>query len=190
MGIINPFESKMDTDGPEIRLLVCSNCRTVEPLDDYQGPPERAEELDVELNRALDKHRDGVERRRHVGQLFRVKRSAWTNPATRDQIGKQIISRLDPNAETGLGGEAYAMKDNYSADAMACWEAHLKTPACSDYKSPSKLLVPDTAAERKELGMPKFDPGNPATQRFLCEYCPVHSLVTQMQRKKAGLYDQ
>lgn len=189
-GLIVPNETKMDESGPEIRLLVCSNCRTIEVLDDYTGPPERAAEYDVVLNLALEKHQDGVERIPHVGQMFRVKKSAWDSPNAQEQIRRQIIERLDPNAETGLGAEAYAIRDNFREDAMSCWAQHLRTPACPDYKSESKQLVPDTKAERKEAGIMPFQRGNPATQRFLCEYCPVHSLVMQAKRKKVGLYDQ
>lgn len=193
MGIINPFAGKVDTPapsgGPELRLLACTTCKTIEVLDDYTGPQERAEEFDVVLNVALEKHRDGVERVPHVGQIFRVSEAEWAKADVQDQIRRQIIDRLDPHAETGLGSEAYALRDNFREDAMACWEQHLRTPACSDYKSEAKQLVPDTAGERKEAGLTKFDRHNPATQRFLCEYCPVHSLVQQAARRKAGLYE-
>lgn len=189
MGIINPFETKMDDTGPEIRLLVCGVCKTVEVLDDYTGPQERAAEYDVVLNVALEKHQEGVERIPHVGQMFRVRKSSWDVPEAQEQIRRQVVAKFDPNAETGLGSEAYALRDNFKADAFDCWEEHRRTPACGDYKSDAKRLIPNTAAERKEAGMPKFEVGNPATQRYLCEYCPVHSLVQQAQKKKAGLYE-
>jgi hypothetical protein len=188
-GIINPYAEKVDEDGPEVRLLVCSTCKTIEVLDDYTGPPERADQFDTILNLATEKHKDGVERIPHVGQLFRVKQSAWNNPEAQQQVRAQVIARLDPNAETGLGAEAYAIRDNYREDAMSCWAEHNRNPGCPDYKSDAKLLTPDTQMERKEAGIAKFDKHNPATQRFLCEYCPVHSLVTQMKRERAGLYD-
>jgi hypothetical protein len=194
MGIINPYAEKstssVDADGPEVRLLVCTNCRTIEVLDDYKGPPERADEFDVVLNLAVEKHADGVERIPHIGQVFRVKESAWNSPEAQEQVKAQVIARLDPNAETGLGSEAYALRDNFREDAMACWAAHNRTPACSDYKSDSKQLVPNTQVERREAGIAKFDRHNPATKRYLCEYCPVHSLVQQAARKRLGLYDQ
>lgn len=197
MGIINPFAGNPvpgpgttpSTGGPEVRLLVCTNCKTVEVLDDYTGPQERADEFDVVLNIALEKHRDGVERIPHVGQIFRVPEAEWAKPDVQDQIRRQVIARLDPNAETGLGSEAYALRDNFREDAMACWERHARAPGCSDYKSDAKQLVPDTAGDRKEAGMAKFDRHNPSTKRYLCEYCPVHSLVQQAARKKAGLYE-
>jgi hypothetical protein len=180
----------VDEGGPEVRLLVCSTCKTIEVLDDYTGPPEQAERFDVVLNLATERHKDGVERIPHVGQLFRVKEGAWNSPEAQAQIREQVVARLDPNAETGLGAEAYAIRDNYKEDAMACWAQHNRVPACPDYKSDAKLLTPNTQAERKEAGLDKFDAHNPALQRWLCEYCPVHSLIMQIQRKKAGLYDQ
>ncbi len=170
MGIINPYANKPDTDGPEVRLLVCSKCKTIEVLDDYTGPPERAEDLDVVLNTTLEKHKDGVERIPHIGQIFRVRQSSWvlmlTAPAAYD-----------------------AIMDNFKADALKCWEQHMRTPACSDYKSDAKQIVPDTAQDRKEAGVGKFDRHNPSSKRYLCEYCPVHSLVQQAQRDRAGLYE-
>lgn len=195
MGIINPFDKgnqvvKSDTtvqDGPEIRLLACGKCRTVEVLDDYTGPPERAAEYDVILNVAVERHQDGVERIPHApAALVRVKQSDWTNPEVQEQVTKQIQASFDPNAETGLGSAAYALRDNFRADALQCFAQHNRNPACPDYKSEAKQLVPDTAAERKEAGMVKFERGNPATQRYLCEYCPVHSLVVAAQRDKAA----
>lgn len=188
-GIINPYANKPDESGPEVRLLVCTNCKSVEVLSDYDGPPEMAERHDHVLNTALEKHKDGVERKPHIGQIFRVKESAW-NSGARDQIREQVVARLDPNAETGLGAEAYALRDNFSDDAMACWAAHNRNPGCPDYKSDAKQITPNTSQERKEAGLGKFDVHNPDTKRYLCEYCPVHSLVQQMQRKKAGLYDK
>jgi hypothetical protein len=195
MGIINPYANRpdrvLDESGPEIRLLVCGQCKTIEVLDDYTGPQELAELYDTALNTLVAKHRDGVEQRPHApAQLFRVKESSWSNPPAQEQIRQQIIAKFDPNAETGLGAEAYALRDTFKEDAFACWEKHLRNPGCGDYKTDKMRLTPNTQAERKEAGMEKFDPSNPATQRFLCEYCPVHSLVTQMKRERGGLYDQ
>src|SRR6476469_6884162 len=121
------------------------NCKTVEELPDFKGHPED----DQILIAATARHESaGV---RHTGQLFRIDEATWGLRETREQVIKQIQESLDPNAETGLGSATYAMVDNFKADAMACWEKHLRNPACSDYKSDSKRLVPDTAAERKEM---------------------------------------
>lgn len=174
-------------DGPEIRLLVCGQCKTIEPLDDFQGPVD----YDAVLAVAVDRHKDGVERRPHApAALLRVKEKHWKSPNVQDEISKRIQESFDPTAETGLGTSAYTMVDNFRADAMQCFKEHFRNPDCGDYKSASKRLAPDTRGERKELGLnPKYDE-NPALTKFLCEYCPVHSMVQQAARKKAGLYDK
>lgn len=199
MGIINPSTGKPfarqphvtePSGGERIRLLACGRCKTVEPLDLYNGPRELAAEYDVVLNIAVERHQDGVERIPHApAQLFDVAKVDWDNPTAQQQIIEQIRMSFDPNAETGLGAEAYALRDNFRADAMACWEKHLRTPDCSDYKSPEKRLVPETQKERREMGALAYDANNPELTRYLCEYCPVHSLVVQKKRKDAGLYD-
>lgn len=191
MGIINPFEATETKEfgGPLIRLLLCGKCKTIEVLPDYTGPLERAEEYDTALNAAVEQHKDGVERIPHApAALFKVPEAAWNSPEAQAQIRQQLAEKFDPNAETGLGSDAYALRDNFQADALACFEAHMRNPGCSDYKSDAKQIIPDTASERKEVGMVKFDRHNPRTKRYLCEYCPVHSLVQQAQRKRAGLY--
>jgi hypothetical protein len=190
-GIINPFANK-PSSGPRIRILACGKCKTIEVLGPmYEGPRDRADELDTVLNVAVERHQDGIERIPHApASLMDVAQEDWDNPDAQASIRAQIAASFDPNAETGLGAEAYAIRDNFRDDAMVCWEQHRRTPTCSDYKSESKQLVPDTKAERKAAGIMPFQRGNPDTQRFLCEYCPVHSLVMQAKRKKAGLYDQ
>lgn len=185
MGIINPFAQRtttnVDEDGPKVRILACKVCKTLDVMGDYTGPRERAAEFDVELMVMTERHQG------HVGQLFDAPASAWNDPTKQAEIRKRLVAQFDPNAESGLGAEAYALRDTFKEDAFACWEQHRRTPTCSDYKSDAKRLVPDTASERKEAGITKFDINNPATQRFLCEYCPVHSLVVDAARRKAGL---
>lgn len=173
---------------PETRLLVCGQCKTIEPLDDFDGPPNR----DAVLNALVDRHKDGVERRPHFpAQLARVKTSEWRKPNVQAEIISKIEESFGRNATTGLPSGAYKMVDTFRQDAMECWSQHLRTPDCSDYKSDAKRLVPDTKTERKEMGMhPRYDDGHPELTRYLCEYCPVHSLVQQANRKKAGLYDK
>lgn len=191
-GLINPYAKEpTPTSGPRVRLLACGKCKTIEVLSDYDGPREMAEEYDTVLNIAVERHKDGVERIPHApASLMDVAQADWDNPEAQEQIRAQIAASFDPNGETGLGAEAYAIRDNFKDDAMSCWEKHLRVPACPDYKSDKMIITPNTQAERKEAGLPKFDSANPALQKHLCDYCPVHSLVTQMKRKRAGLYDQ
>lgn len=172
----------------DVRVLACAVCETVEEIPPYDGPPEQ----DETLTYAVQKHKfdSGTP---HIGQLFRVAEKDWNVISKRDQILKQIKARLDPDAETGLGSEAYAMVDNFKADAMECFNQHFRNPACNDYKTEHKRLVPATANERRELGLSpvaQYDREGGGVTRYLCEYCPVHSLVEQAARKKAGLYDK
>lgn len=170
---------------PEVRILACMNCKTVQPMPDFDGPAE----YDEILAAAVALHESaGV---RHTGQLFRVEEEKWDNHSLRESIIKQIQSRLDPSSTTGLDSAAYAMASNFKDDAMECWGRHLRTPACPDYKTEAKRLVPDTAAERKELGLSparEYDRENRSITKHLCDYCPVHSMVQQHLREKAGLY--
>lgn len=184
MGIINPFaNSKSDADepGPRIRILACRECKSLDVLSWYSGDPRYDTELSILIER-FHSHGD-----RRVGQLYDVSATSWGDADKQAQIRQQIVSKFDPHAETGLGSEAYALRDNFKADAFACWEQHRRTPTCSDYKSDAKRLTPDTQVERKEAGLAKFDIYDPSTERFLCEYCPVHSLVMEAARRKAGL---
>jgi hypothetical protein len=47
-------------------------------------------------------------------------------------------------------------------------------------------LVPDTRAERRDLGLETKASRRPATS--LCVFCPYHSVVMQRARKAQGFY--
>lgn len=169
-----------------IRVLACMDCGTVEPLRDFVGRPDD----DQELIAAIAKHESaGI---RHTGQLFRdIKESDWGLRERRDEIIKQIQLQLH-GGETGLPSSAYTMVETFKDDAMTCFAQHNRNPGCPDYKSPAKRLVPDTASERREMGMDtpnSYDRHEGVPTIYLCNYCPVHSLVQQAARKKAGLYN-
>lgn len=166
----------------ELRLLACSVCKTIEELPDYQGRPEG----DHLLKRLLENH--GPENDRHIGQLFRMPKDTW-NKLSNDgkrEIAQKIGSQLTNGGETGLGAEFYDVKNTFVDDAHKCFNRHNRNPDCNDYKTDSKRLTPNTQAERKEAGLPAY---SHADDRYLCEYCPVHSLVMTAKRKRAGLYD-
>lgn len=171
-------------DEPHLRLLACAKCRSIEELEDFQGPAE----YDVILDIAVSRHQPSEAH--SPAALVRVKESDWNQPGIRAQMEKQIRDSFDPTASTGFDAGTYAMVNNFKSDAMACFARHQRNPACPDYKSDAKRLVPDTQAERREMGMDRKYDRNPGLTRYLCEYCPVHSLVQQVARKKAGLYDK
>ena len=165
-----------------VRLLVCPTDKSIEEMPDFDGPPQ----YDQVLQALVAKH----ERKRcPTGSLLRVEESKWQNPEVQNEVRKRIAASFGDKAETGLGTPTYQLMETLRDDAMKCFQQHNRNPACNDYKSDSKRLVPDTKAERKELGMdPKYDAQDRSLTRYLCEWCPVHSLVQQAARAKAGLY--
>lgn len=172
-------------EGERVRLLACAECGTIEEFENFTGPVE----YDVTLNTIVSKHQTNG--REHApGALMDVAKTDWDRPQVREQLKKQIWESFQKQGHTGLPSEAYVIRNTFLEDAQACWRKHLRTPNCPDYKADFMQIVPDTADERRELGMPKFDRHNPRTKRYLCEYCPVHSLVQQAERDQAGLYDK
>lgn len=166
----------------EIRLLACSQCKTVEELPDFQGPAE----YDTLLNTLVSRH--GPPENRHIGALMRINKAQWRDPNVQSEVVKRISDQLS-GGETGLGHEFYDTKNTFIADAFHCWKQHNKVDLCPDYKSDAKLLIPDTKEERLEAGASKFIPGQSGPKRHLCEFCPVHTNVTTIERKRAGQYD-
>ncbi|MGW0626182.1 hypothetical protein [Streptomyces sp. NPDC002758] len=156
-----------------VRLLLCKTCGSLEELPDYEGDPSR----DWLLEALVKKHPDHI-----AHPMLRVEKKHWDSPSTRDTI----IAKIRENTgHTGFDPAFYNAKNTFQEDAHACWAKHLRNPGCNDYKTASKRLTPDTAAERKAAGMPKY---TSAQDRYLCEFCPVHSLVVTAARRKAGMY--
>lgn len=162
-----------------IRLLACSVCKTIEEIPDYEGRPEG----DHLLTKSLEKH--GPRENRHFGQLFKVSKEQWDNPNLKQEVAKQIANKLTAGEGEGLGSEFYEIKDQFSEDAMTCWAQHNRTKSCGDYKSDKKRLTPDTADERRQAGLPQL---GREKDIFLCQFCPVHSLVVTAARRAAGMY--
>lgn len=157
-----------------VRLLVCNTEKTIEELPDFDGPPER----DDVLNYLVSRHRfeSGDE---HVGQLIRVETKHWESPGVR----KQIVAQIKEGANhTGLDASFYDAKNTLQEDAMTCWTRdHNRVKACPDYKTDKKRLQPNTAADRKEIGAKPF-----RSDTFLCDFCPVKSMVQQAYFDKSG----
>lgn len=158
----------------DIRLLACQQCKTIEELDDFDGPPE----YDDLLNTLVSRHRtaSGEE---HIGALFRVNSDEWAKGHAKDEVTKQIAAKME-GGETGLGHAFYDLKDTFQEDAAKCFSDHLRNPACSDYRSDAKRLSAGTEAERKAAGLAPH-----RSNRFLCDHCVVQSLVEQAARAKA-----
>jgi len=174
-------------DGPVIRLLRCLVCETWEELPDYTGPSDK----DYLLEITIEKHKfpSGDP---HVGKLFKVPVKTWMNPEHRkavlEQLGKGGSAGLD---ELDPDKSFYETKMQFAQDAMECWKKHNRPKAsdgCDDYETPPKRLLPDTAKERTELGLPKPEHLD-GPRIYTCHFCPYHGQVVQQRRAILGMYD-
>jgi hypothetical protein len=173
-------------EGPVIRLLLCLVCETLEELPDYDGPTDR----DYLLEISLEKHVfDSGEP--HKGKLFKLPVKAWANPEQKSAIMEQFkkggstgLNELDPEKSF------YETKMAFAEEAMNCWVAHNKvTTNCEDYESPSKRLLPNTAKERAEVGMP-LPQHLDGPKIYTCHFCPYHGQVVQRKRMIMGMYNK
>lgn len=173
-------------DGPVIRLLVCLECKSIDELPPHEGPPE----TDVLLEMTAEKH-EYPSGERHKGRLFILPVKTWANPAHQ----KEIINQLTGGGSSGLDAmdpekQFYSTKMQFAEDAMDCYKRHLRpTDNCDDYQSPSKRLLPNSAKERKEAGMIAAKDDEALPKIYLCNFCPMHSVITQKRRALMGLYD-
>jgi hypothetical protein len=169
-------------DGPQIRLLICAVCSSIEELPDYEGPVERDDLLEI----SVQKHRfpSGEP---HKGSLMKVPVAAWM----RDEVRKKIIEKIKGGGSKGLAEvdeKYYDTRSTFANDALACYKSHLRPKnGCPEYGSESKALRPDTDQERKDLGLAPVDKSQ-GPKTYLCQFCPVHVQVTTQIRAKAGLY--
>lgn len=180
-------ERVIDADGPRLRLLICHDCKSVDVLPWYDGPPQ----YDDTLNYRLADHQGpkdtqtGEPRWYHTGTMASVSEKSWEDESTKWRILDEL-SKAHAGGEVGLGSAIYHARSNFKEDAMTCWKQHNRTQNCGDYKSDSKRLVPDTRGERKELGLDTKSSRRPGTH--LCVFCPYHSVVMARARKEQGFY--
>lgn len=166
----------------KIRLLICEYCGSVEEMPEHEGPWQQ----DTWLNEKLKAHLLPSGEKTHGNvHVARIDSGAWLNHKP-DIMAKMASEFTMPGKGAGLGQSYYDTKDNFSADAMQCWRVeHNRTVNCEDYRSDKKRLLPDTKADRRELGLdPKLRPNT-----FLCDFCPYNSIVMQRQRKDKYKYD-
>lgn len=167
-------------DEHRILILACKDCTTMEEIPVDERYPIKNQQDNPYLALALDKHQRPQP---HLGVLFDVDFAVWNSDTGRKQIHAQVLEGLGGK---GLGEEVYAAKDNYSADAMKCFQAHLKPEGqCPDYKSGSKVIQIDVMkAERREAGLS----GEKLPSFFLCDFCPVKSFNMMKSNQARGLY--
>jgi hypothetical protein len=163
-----------------IRLLVCGHCKSIEMLPDYEGPVER----DFLLDNLVRRHQFADGRPHGPATLGKVAQTDWDNPEAQKAIVKQLQETL-LGGETGLGTPFYETRDTFKADAFQCWQQHNRTKNCTDYKSDSKLLTPNTEAERRAAGLPPLERG--PMDMYLCHFCPFHQVALAAAQKRAGI---
>lgn len=159
----------------KIRLLRCDSCRTLEELPDFQGPLE----YDTLLEVLLSRHE--TEGNRHFGRLFDVPKKAWDLPNMRRAITEQILDKGSAGLAV-ISKDFYDVRDTFRDDALKCYHQHNRPKdGCPDYRDERKMLLPNTAEERKEVGLAKPQKGT-APIHYLCEFCPIEGIVQARRR--------
>lgn len=162
-----------------IRLLICNVCNTIEELEDFDGPPE----LDTLLDNLASRHAF-PSGERHVGNLVSVPLDYWGKKEVRREIIRQI--REGSGGISELDSRFYETRDTFKDDALTCWKRHNRTTNCGDYRHPSKRLIPDTENDWRNAGISR-PKSNPALDRYLCDFCPYHRVVVEIEKKKRGI---
>jgi hypothetical protein len=170
-------------DGPQLRIFYCWNCKTIDELPDFQGRPEDDDLLAI----LVERHQSaGVP---HGCTPFRIGVKTWSNTKIREAIIKKIKSETNGGLDD-LDPGYYATRSMFYEDAMKCYSLHNRPhDSCFDYKDEKKRLVPQTDALRKEVGLTTSAKSN-ATKVYLCDFCPVKSVVMTKARKAAGMYNE
>lgn len=175
----DPYESY---EGPWLRILICSICKSIDELPDWQGRPEEDVLLNITVERHVAKHGET-----ESGQLCRFPLPLWTIPKYKEMILQQIKDRGSSGLDV-YGTNFYQTKSQFGEDAMTCWGLHNRPAGqCPDYKSEKKLLKPDTKLERKDAGLSA--PGTSGPKIYLCDFCPVKSYNMKKYNQEHGLYN-
>lgn len=182
--------------GKRVALLVCPKCETVEPIEwcgegrepDGTIHPCGHQQCEDAIRARVAEHTvsqpTGHYLHATLGQ-FDVAEEAWNRLSTR----KEILKNLCPPGEaTPYGAEMYALKNNFHQDASRCWKAHNRTKNCDEFRGAHKRLVAPTQELRRDLGLETRSKKRP-TATFLCDFCPVRSIMQQRINADAGYYD-
>lgn len=174
-------------DGPQIRVLCCFECKSLEVMPDYIGNPE----YDAVLH-TLDERHGGHSQMPHDRTIIRVEKRVWDDRPAR----KQIIDRAY-EGKTGFAPSYYDIKDTLAEDAGKCFVAHNRSVPCLDYKDSSKRLRAPTAKDRRTVARELEQAGmrnkvdldrlaNDVPIIYLCEFCPVQVAVDFKKRQERG----
>lgn len=174
-------------DEEKTLLLVCYSCKSIEELPYLKVKRNEQGAWDQSENPFLEKAVYPHDQKGCKGKLVDIDAFLWMSPKGREAalagIKKQL---LEGSIGLDILGDFYDVKAGFSADAMTCFAQHNRPKGqCPDYKSSSKVLKPDTAADRKEAGldikkMPKT---------YLCDFCPVKSYNMMKHNKEKGYYN-
>lgn len=156
----------------KIRILLCHVCGSIEEIPWYEGDPANDTLLEYKVSTHRFPNGDP-----HIGDLAAIKKKDWDHKASREQIITEL--NAGRGGDAGMGQPFRDLRMSFQQEAMTCWKAHNRTTNCGDYHRENKRLVPDTAAERKDLGLSPKDRPN----TWLCDFCPVQSIVDRSKNK-------
>ncbi len=165
-----------------MRLLMCLECKSMEELPDFSGPPEE----DVLLKSLIEKHQfmPGYP---HHGHLMNIPQETWDNEEHRDAIIKEAWKKA---GYTGMEPEFYATQNTFQEEAAKCFSAHMRPQdGCIDWHDRSKRIGNSTLTdEEKKTAREHGLKSKNAV--YLCDFCPVRANYVQKKRyEAAGLYD-
>lgn len=157
--------------GPELRLVVCKDCRSIEELPAYNGPVTK----DILLEDTLSRHM--TEWSTHEVALIKVPESYWKTKNVRDRIVKQISQGGSKGIEELEGAEDYyGTRDTYRDDALACFKRHQRPKeGCIDWHSPDK-----------RIGNPTSEGWKNGPRVYACDFCPVAAWVQKKQLEETA----
>lgn len=168
-----PEVRELDGGGPQLRLLVCRDEKTIDELPNYEGNPRD----DVLLSDLLMKNHIYESGTTHEVALIKVPAKLWRDP----KIQKRIVEQLSAGASKGLeemeGGEDYyGTRNTYQEDALRCFNRHQRPKqGCIDYQNPDK-----------RIGNPTSEGWKSGPRVYACNFCPVQAWVDKKKQEEAS----
>ena len=174
-------QKKPEANEPTFRLLYCLVCDSLEELPPYEGAPEQDHLLAIACENHVFPSGEP-----HKGKLFVFPIRYWAKPESK----REIIRQIKGGGSAGLAevdDKFYESRSTFMEGAMECYQRHNKPKeGCGDWHDKTKLLVPNTAKERKAEGMGRYqDEAGPKT--YLCGFCPVAIGVAKRKQKLIGM---
>lgn len=163
-----PQVKEMDTSGPQLRLIRCTDCRSIDELPDFQGDPVR----DVLLEDLLTKRHIYASGTTHEVALIKVPERLWRDNRIRPRIVEQLSQGGSKGLEEMEGGEDYyGTRDTYREDALKCYDRHQRPKeGCIDWHN-----------HDKRIGNPTSEGWKTGPRVYACDFCPVASWVAKKE---------